>query len=89
MEDAHAEVELALDALDTLLIHCRAAAARAVCPGRDHRQRGLLHVLQGQFDAAATLLADAPGLGWSAGVRDGYRRFPALRAEFDEHLAPS
>jgi len=40
------------------------------------RQRALLHILRGEFDVAATLLAEAPGLGWSDDEHPGHLVFP-------------
>jgi tetratricopeptide (TPR) repeat protein len=67
----------------------RAAAALEVCPKQATRQRALLHVLQGDFAAAAKLLASAPGLGWSNGEHPGHLLFPLFTAlltktSFDE-----
>lgn len=39
---------------------------------------GLLHLLTGRLEAAATLLADAPGLGWSQENHPGHLLFPAF-----------
>ena len=35
-----------------------------------------MHLLQGDFEAAAKLLAEAPGLGWSNGEHPGHLLFP-------------
>jgi hypothetical protein len=53
----------------------RAAEALAVCPKQARRQRAFLHVLQGEFEAAAKLLASAPGLGWSDSEHPGHVLF--------------
>ncbi len=54
----------------------RAAAAIEACPRKAHRQKAFLHVLLGDFDAAAQLLASAPGLGWSDNEHPGHLLFP-------------
>ena len=54
----------------------RAAEALAACPRESHRQRALLHVLNGDLEAAAKLLASAPGLGWSREDHPGHLLFP-------------
>jgi hypothetical protein len=54
----------------------RAAAAIEACPGKAHRQKAFLHVLLGDFEKAARLLASAPGLGWSDGEHPGHLLFP-------------
>jgi hypothetical protein len=54
----------------------RAVEALDVCPKQSHRQLALLHVVRGDFEAAATLLANAPGLGWSSGDHPGHLLFP-------------
>ncbi len=41
-------------------------------------RRGLLYVLTGDVPAAAKLLAEAPGLGWSSEGHPGHVLFPAL-----------
>jgi hypothetical protein len=56
-------------------IRRRAAEALAACPKQAHRQCALLHVLQGDFEAAAKLLASAPGLGWSDSEHPGHMLF--------------
>ncbi len=61
-------------------IRKRAANALEVCPKRALRQRALLHVLQGDFAAAAELLAAAPGLGWSEDEHPGHLLFPLFEA---------
>jgi len=57
-------------------LQTRAAEALAACPKPAARQRALLHVLQGDFETAAKLLAAAPGLGWSDGEHPGDLLFP-------------
>jgi hypothetical protein len=54
----------------------RASEARLACPKPAVRQRAFLHVLQGEFEPAANLLAAAPGLGWSNGEHPGHLLFP-------------
>lgn len=54
----------------------RAAGALGTCPNQAARQRGLLYVLLDDFDAAAKLLANAPGLGWSSDEHPGHLLFP-------------
>ncbi len=54
----------------------RAAEALDACPKRAHRQRALLHVLLGDLESAAQLLANARGLGWSDAEHPGYLLFP-------------
>lgn len=39
----------------------------------------MLHVLLGDFEAAAKLLAAAPGLGWSGGDHPGHLLFPLFQ----------
>lgn len=58
----------------------RAAEALGACPKQAHRQRALLHVLLGEFEPAAKLLASAPGLGWSDGDHPGHLLFPLFEA---------
>jgi hypothetical protein len=45
-------------------------------PRHSARQLGFLHVLRGDFEAAAKLLAAAPGLGWSDCEHPGHLLFP-------------
>lgn len=52
------------------------AEAHEACPKPAARQRAFLHVLQGDFESAAKLLAAAPGLGWSNGEHPGHLLFP-------------
>ena len=54
----------------------RAAEALEACPKQAARQRAFLHLLQGEFEPAAKLLAAAPGLGWSSGEHPGHLLFP-------------
>ena len=58
----------------------RASAALEVVPANAARQRALLHVLRGELAAAATLLADARGLGWSDAEHPGHLVFPIFVA---------
>jgi hypothetical protein len=55
------------------------------CPAGDFRQQSFLELLQGRFEAAATLLATASGLGWSDEEHPGRLLFPL----FARLLAPS
>jgi len=54
----------------------RTAETLEACPKPATRQRAFLHVLQGDFESAAKLLAAAPGLGWSDGEHPGHLLFP-------------
>lgn len=56
----------------------RAKAKKALtrCPKTAGRQLGLLRVLVGDVDAAADLLSQAPGLGWSSEAHPGHMLFP-------------
>jgi hypothetical protein len=67
----------------------RAAEALAACPEQAHRQRAFLHVLQGECDAAAKLLASAPGLGWSDSEHPGHLLFHLFRHLLADGPAPS
>ena len=58
----------------------RAGTALEAIPAGAARQRALLHVLRGELDAAATLLADARGLGWSDAEHPGHLVFPLFVA---------
>lgn len=58
----------------------RAGAALEAVPAGAARQRALLHLLRGELDAAATLLADARGLGWSDAEHPGHLVFPLFVA---------
>ena len=61
-------------------IRKRAAEALDACPKQAHRQRAFLHVLLGDPEPAAKLLASAPGLGWSDGEHPGHLLFPLFHA---------
>jgi tetratricopeptide (TPR) repeat protein len=63
-------------------IHIRAAEALKTCPKDALRQRAFLHVVLGDFERAAKLLAAAPGLGWSRNDHPGHVLFPL----FQTHL---
>ncbi|MDD5309912.1 MAG: hypothetical protein PHU25_21555 [Deltaproteobacteria bacterium] len=52
-----------------------AAEALAACLKEALRQRAFLHVLGGEFETAAELLASAPGLGWSGEDHPGHLLF--------------
>jgi hypothetical protein len=54
----------------------RASEALLACPKQAARQRAFLHMLQGEIEPAAKLLAAAPGLGWSDGEHPGHLMFP-------------
>lgn len=58
----------------------RAAEALEACPKQAHRQRAFLHVLLGDLEPAAKLLASAPGLGWSESEHPGHLLFPLFQA---------
>jgi hypothetical protein len=53
----------------------RAREALQSCAKKAHRQRALLHVVAGDLEAAAKLLAAAPGLGWSDDDHPGHLLF--------------
>jgi tetratricopeptide (TPR) repeat protein len=69
-------------AISKAAIQKRAAEALDACPKEASRQRAFLHVLQGDFEPAAKLLATAPGLGWSNGEHPGHLLFPLFEAFF-------
>lgn len=50
----------------------------------DERQRALLHLVCGEFDAAAALLRGAPGLGWSEPRHPGHLLFPVFTSLLDQ-----
>lgn len=54
----------------------RANEAITRCSKKAGRQLGLLYVLTGDIHAAAKLLAEAPGLGWSSETHPGHVLFP-------------
>jgi len=56
----------------------RAAAALKEGPKKSPRLQGLLHLASGDVASAATLLAKAPGLGWSRDEHAGALLFPAF-----------
>ena len=56
----------------------RVTAAAQSCPAKAARQRALLHILAGDVNAAAKILAKAPGLGWSSEDHPGHLLFPAF-----------
>jgi tetratricopeptide (TPR) repeat protein len=60
----------------------RATQALGVCPKTAHCQRALLHVLLGDHESAAKLLAAAPGLGWSDSEHPGHMLFPLFHSLF-------
>jgi len=53
----------------------RAAEAIKICPKKARRQQAFLHVLAGDLNPAAKLLASAPGLGWSNEEHPGHLLF--------------
>jgi hypothetical protein len=61
-------------------IRKRAAEALDACPKQAHRQRAFLHVLLGDLEPAAKLLASAPGLGWSDSEHPGHLLFPLFQS---------
>ena len=48
------------------------------CPKTAGRQLGLLRLLAGNISAAADLLSQAPGLGWSSNEHPGHVLFPSF-----------
>ncbi|MCC6765375.1 MAG: hypothetical protein IT293_12005 [Deltaproteobacteria bacterium] len=66
-------------ARDAATLRERAVAALGACPQWAHRQRAVLHVLQGDLEAAAKLLVAAPGLGWSGDEHPGRVLFPLFQ----------
>jgi hypothetical protein len=69
-------------------IRTRAAAALDSCPVSAHRQCAFLHVMLAEFEAAATLLAAAPGLGWSSNEHPGHLLIPTFEFLLREGHAP-
>lgn len=67
----------------------RAAEALDACPKQAHRQRAFLHMLLGEFEPAAKLLASAPGLGWSGAEHPGHMLFPLFQALLGDKSASS
>jgi len=61
-------------------MHERVAEALQACPEQAQRQLAFLHLLQGDVEQAAALLAQAPGLGWSNGEHPGHLIFPLFQA---------
>ena len=61
-------------------VRARAAQALDSCPEQAHRQRSFLHLILGDHQAAAELLAAAPGLGWSRSEHPGHLSFPVFHA---------
>ena len=59
-------------------VRSRAAQALESCPGQAHRQRSVLHLILGDHQTAAELLAAAPGLGWSRSEHPGHLSFPVF-----------
>ncbi len=56
----------------------RAAGALRTCPTKSSRIVGVLHVIVGDIQEAASLLEKAPGLGWSSGSHPGHILFPTF-----------
>lgn len=54
----------------------QARMALKSAPADAMRQRALLHVILGDFNAATMLLSNAPGLGWSSAEHPGHLLFP-------------
>jgi tetratricopeptide (TPR) repeat protein len=69
---------LLVDAPSANAIRVRAEAVRKAAPSLSPYLQGALHILRGDIDAAAALLAKAPGLGWSRGEHPGYLLFAAF-----------
>ena len=67
-----------MDGPDPAAVAKRAEMARAACPRGAGRLQGLLAVLAGDLEGAASLLARAPGLGWSRDDHPGHVLFPVL-----------
>ena len=61
-------------------LRARAGEALALIPTEAARQRALLHLLRGELEAAAALLAEAPGLGWTGAEHPGPLVFPLFAA---------
>lgn len=61
------------------VVRKRAAGALEACPKQARRQRAFLHLILGDFEPAAKLLAAAPGLGWSDGEHPGHLIFPLFQ----------
>jgi hypothetical protein len=62
----------------TATVRKRAAAALNASPTKAPRIIGFLDLLAGRVGAAAQLLSQAPGLGWSRGEHPGHVLFPAF-----------
>ena len=65
------------------IVRRRAKQALESCPDRAHRQRSFLLLVLGEHEAAAEILADAPGLGWSESEHPGHLTFPLFGALLD------
>ncbi len=74
-------------AADLAGIEALATQALAGCREDANRQRGLLDVIRGDFEAAAKLLAAAPGLGWSGAEHPGHLLFQAFQAVLEGDAA--
>lgn len=68
------------------VVRKRAAQALELCSKNATGQRAFLHVILGEYAAAAKLLSAAPGLGWSGEEHPGHLLVPVfctlLRREF-------
>jgi hypothetical protein len=60
---------------DSAVVRMRAEEALDACPKSARRQRAFLHVILGELEPAAELLASAPGLGWSDQEHPGHTVF--------------
>ena len=69
-------------------VQARVGDALDACPKAALRQHALLLVLQGEITAAAKLLADAPGLGWSNGEHPGHLLFPVFTSLLSQRELP-
>jgi len=58
----------------------RSTDALNACPTQALRQRAFLHLLRGEMEQAAKLLAGASGLGWSSQEHPGHLLFPVFHA---------
>jgi len=67
----------------------RVAEALESCPKRAYRQRAFLLVLKKELEAAAKLLSEAPGLGWSEPEHPGHVVFPLFQCLLEGKEASS
>ena len=63
---------------DAYVRHCRTRSARHSHSSTGQRKMRVadIHVLHGELEPAARLLAAAPGLGWSSGEHPGHLLLP-------------